>query len=160
MYPCSWTLNARLPRSRTTSLLGTNTAGVVFRWHDSWELGTTRGSVTSFKFTTLGSSIFAFYSQHHSISFNCLDCRFSLTTVISGSHPSTPSVGRPFCLPTRRCGQSRPTGADLAAMAAAGTLPPANPAPWFVKNWWLRHHLIVNGNYWFILPHTMSWVHG
>jgi len=28
----------------------------------------------------------------------------------------------------RRCGQSRPTGADLAAMAAAGTLPPANPA--------------------------------
>eukprot|EP00438_Fugacium_kawagutii_P002379 Skav201008 [mRNA] locus=scaffold991:271039:287091:- [translate_table: standard] len=25
----------------------------------------------------------------------------------------------------RRCGQSRPTGADLAAMAAAGTLPPA-----------------------------------
>ena len=28
----------------------------------------------------------------------------------------------------RRCGQSRPTGADLAAMAAAGTLPPVNSA--------------------------------
>ena len=39
------------------------------------------------------------------------------------------SIGAIFaarvCTPTRRrCGTTRPTGADMAAMAAAGTLPP------------------------------------